>query len=576
MVSTGHYLASAAAHSILVQGGNAIDAGIAAGLCLNVVHCEMTMFSGVAPIIVHDARQNRTITYRGVGWWPGAISSDYFMRNHDGNMPYDMTQCIVPAAPDAWLHALMVHGTMTFEEVCRSAMGYAAGGFPAHEFMIETIRANKRPYQWPGLREILLPNDGEPPSVGQTIANPDLARTFQSLVDAERSNAHKGRRAAIQAVRDYIYRGPIAEAVVRLSKSEGGLFELEDFAAFEADQYPPVKIDFGRYTVFGCGPWCQGPTLPLALNILKNFDLKSMGHNSPRYLHTLISALDLAFSDRHHYMGDPSHVAVPIDGMLSAEYGRDRARAISPDRAFARMPGPGAPWDYQSKETAWPGNPVDDLIRYEGVPVPGEDPDYGDKWDNDTSYVACADQEGNLFSATPSDGMGGSCPLVPGLGLTISTRGVQAWTEVNNPNCVAPHKRPRLTPNPGLIFLDGKPWAAFGTPGNDRQPQAMLQVFLNMAVFDMDPQQAIDAPRVATYNHPASSHPHDYHPGVVRCERRIGSGVLKALSDMGHRVTEWPDFTYTAGGVCIAIRDPETGLFMGAADPRRESYAIAL
>jgi gamma-glutamyltranspeptidase/glutathione hydrolase len=481
----------------------------------------------------------------------------------------------LPAAADAWIQALQNHGTMSFEQVVESALWYADNGFPAHEFMIETLKGNKKPYMWPETAAVFLPNDGEPPNVGQIIVNKDLAETFRRLIRAERWAAPKGRRVGLQAVRDYFYRGPVAEAMVELSKERGGLLEMEDFTDYESDAWPPVKVGFGRYTVFGCGPWSQGPVAPLALNILKNFDLEAMGHNSAEYLHTVICALELAFSDRHHYMGDPSFTAVPIEGMLSDEYGRDRAKLIQPGRAFTEMPRPGNPWDYQSANVAWPDTPVERLIRYEDVAVPGQDPDLGDQWDNDTSYVACADSSGNFFSATPSDGTGGPCPLVPGFGMSISTRGVQSYTDVNNPNSVGPHKRPRLTPNPGLIFRDGKPWAAYGTPGNDRQPQAMVQAFLNIAVFGMEPQAAVQAPRAASYNFPASSHPHEYLPGVVRCESRIDPEVLKTLRSWGHKVTEWPEYTAAAGGVCIVIRDPDSGLLQGAADPRRESYAIA-
>jgi gamma-glutamyltranspeptidase/glutathione hydrolase len=574
MVSTGHYLASAAAAFILKRGGNAIDAGIAAGLCLNVVHADMNSFSGVAPIILYDARLGRVVSYRGIGWWPAAITPDYFIRHHDGDMPNDVISCVVPGAPDAWLYALKEHGTMRFEEICSTALTYAQQGFPVHKFMRQTIASNKQAFSWPTTARLFLPRDGEPPDVGDRFTQPELAQTFRSLIEVERSNSNKGRPAAIQAIRDYVYQGPIAETMVAFARSRGGLFTLDDFAAFEADAYPSVRVDFGRFTIHACGPWSQGPVVPLALNILKNFDLKSMGHNTAEYVHTVVEALNLAFSDRHHFMGDPAHVAVPIDGLLSPAYGKERAALIVEARTLGKMAPAGDPWRHQSAAIAWPERSVESLTVYRNVPAPGSESKDTDPWDDDTSYVSCVDSFGNFFSATPSDGVGGASPIIPELGLPLSKRGGQSWTDPRNPNSVGPRKRPRLTPNPGLIFRDGHPWAAYGTPGNDRQPQAMLQVFLNIAVFGMEPQEAVQAPRVATFNFPASSHPHEYFPGLLRCEKRISQDVVDALSSWGHRIELWPEYMPASGAPCIVIRDADTGIFRGAADPRRQSYAI--
>jgi gamma-glutamyltranspeptidase / glutathione hydrolase len=442
------------------------------------------------------------------------------------------------------------------------------------EFMRLNIGHNIQKFQSPTTAAIFLPHDGEPPRVGELMVQPDLADLFDELCDVEQQHASRGRTDAIQAVRDHFYRGPLAERMVEFSTEHGGRFSLDDFGSFEADAFPSITMDFGRYTVHACGPWCQGPVVPLALNILKNFDLTTMGHNSPEYLHTVIGALNLAFSDRHHYMGDPSHVAVPIQGMMQAEYGRARAAMIEPGKAFAEMPPPGDPWSLQPDGIAWPDAPVSERAVYRNVPVPS--PDQVEGPDNDTSYLACADRYGNFFSATPSDGAGSPCPVIPGMGIALSERGEQIWTDPANPSSAGPRKRPRLTPNPGLIFRDGKPWAAYGTPGNDRQPQAMLQVFLNIAVFGMEPQDAIHAPRVATYNMPATADPHPYFPGVVRIEARIPEVVRNRLREWGHKVEEWPEFMPAAGAPCIAIRDPESGIFYGGGDNRRQSQAIGI
>jgi gamma-glutamyltranspeptidase / glutathione hydrolase len=575
LVSSGHQLSSAAGAFILEKGGNAVDAGVAAGLVLNVVHSDMNSFGGVAPIILYDNERDEVITYRGVGWWPEVMTPTYFNEHHNGDIPRDSAiSCVVTSAPDAWLHALKNHGTMTFEEVSASARDYARNGFVVSQFMHDTILHMIYKFRSPTTAAIFLPDNGNPPPVGDIMIQSDLADLFDELCSVERDYASSGREAAIQAIRDHFYRGPIAEKMVEYSSQHGGRFSLADFAEFEADRYPSVSVDFGRYTVHGCGPWSQGPVVGLALNILRNFDLESMGHNSAEYLHTVIGALDLAFSARHHFMGDPAHVAVPIQGLTSDEFGRESAARIKPGEAFLEMPHPGDPWKYQPDGIAWPDVPLSERTVYQNVPVPS--PTNQEGRDNDTSYVCAADRFGNFFSATPSDGAGSPCPVIPGLGISISERGEQAWTDPANPNAAGPRKRPRLTPNPGLIFRDGKPWAAFGTPGNDRQPQAMLQVFLNIAVFGMAAQEAVQAPRIATYNMPATAHPHEYEPGVVRIESRISEEVRNQLRAWGHRVEDWPDYMPTAGAPCIVIRDPETGIFYGGADHRRQSQAIGI
>lgn len=573
VVASGHYLASQAGANILQQGGNAVDAGVAAGLVLNVIHSDMNSFGGVAPIILYDAAMDSVRTFRGVGWWAAAMTPNHFNERYGGDIPDgNLAKCVVPGAPDAWLRALKEHGTMRFEQVVDSALEYAKNGFPATEFTILNILARKPEFSIsPDTAALFLPNNGEPPEVGQRVIQPDLANTFETLIQVERENSDKGRQAALQALRDYFYRGPIAEKMAEHAAQGESLLELHDFNDYEALEYPSLQIDFGRYTVHSCGPWCQGPVVPMALNILKNFDLKAMGQNSPEYIHTVAGALNLAFSDRHYFMGDPAHVAVPIDGFLSEEYGRERAMLIKPQEAFQEMPPPGDPWKFQDPSRAWPDARVEDRTVYHDMPVPTAQPHY--KYDRDTSYVCAADRFGNFFSATPSDGIHS---LIPDLGIAMSERGVQTYADPNNPNAAGPRKCPRLTPSPGLIFRDGKPWAAYGTPGGDRQPQAMLQFFLNMAVFEMTPQEALHAPRFASYNFPLSPHPHQYLPGRIFIERRIPEEIRETLSSWGHDVEAWPEYIAAAGAPCISIRDPETEIFYGAADNRRQSQAVGI
>ena len=251
---------------------------------------------------------------------------------------------------------------------------------------------------------------------------------------------------------------------------------------------------------------------------------------------------------------------VPTAGLLHPEYAaawRDRIRR---DRAFPGMPEPGDPWRYAGDSLALAG-------AYR-APAPSIGP-----VDPDTSSLCVVAEWGNAFSATPSDG-GGASPVIPGLGFIVSGRGIQSWLEPDHPSAIAPRKRPRLTPNPGLIMRDGAVYAPFGTPGLDVQPQAMVQLAVNLIDFGMEPQAAIEAPRVASYSFPASSHPHPYAPGLVRAERRLPSDTLAELVRRGHRVEPWPDFAAQAGALCTIVANRERGFLAGAADPRRMAYAM--
>jgi gamma-glutamyltranspeptidase/glutathione hydrolase len=293
-----------------------------------------------------------------------------------------------------------------------------------------------------------------------------------------------------------------------------------------------------------------------ALNIVSGFDLEALGHNSPMYIHVLTEALKLAFADRHRYYGDPRFVEVPIDTLLSDEYAGRRRQALALDRAADGMPEAGEIAGTARRRMKAPA-----ASRAEPAPLA------------DTSYVCVIDRHGNAFSATPSDG---SCatPLIPGVGLCPSSRGSQSWTDPAHPACLAPGKRPRLTPSPALALRDGRAFMPFGSPGNDVQPQAMLQAFLNLVVFGMDPQEAVEAPRFATYSFPGSSEPHSYHPRRLNLEARIERSTGEELAALGHDVKWWPELEWRAGAVCAITCDAQSGLLTGAADPRRPAYAL--
>lgn len=559
--STGHYYATQAAFEVLQAGGNAIDAGVAAGLALGVLQSDLVSVAGVAPIILWDANRAEMMTISGLGGWPKAADIDYFRREHNGAIPVGPLRTVVPSAPAAWIAALDRYGTMGFGDVAHYAVRFARDGFPMNALLRQTILNNRDAYEsFPYAASIYLPENGEPTPIGRMFRQTDLAASLQFMIDQEKAALAKGadRRRGLQAARDAFYVGDLARAMTDYHRSVGGWLSMEDLAEFQVGFEPPVSAGFGDWRVFGCGPWCQGPALMEKLNILKRFDLKSFGHNSPDYVHAHVEATKLAMADRDAYFGDPRFIDVPIETLLSDAYADSQAARIQMDRAFPEMPPPG-----DARGAPWRGAPA---YRPGGEPHPAGA--------LDTTYLCVVDGEGNVFSATPSDGSYNGA-LVPGVGLNVSPRGSQSWTDPDHPSAIAPGKRPRLTPNPAIAVRgNGKAFLPFGTPGGDVQTQAMAQTFANVAIFGMGPQEAVERPRFASYSFPSSFEPHDDHPGLLRIENRIDAETGEALGRRGHRVERWPDRTWLAGSICMILDDRETGMKSAGADPRRVAYAL--
>ena len=557
VIAAGHYLAAHAGFQILEGGGNAVDAGVASGIAMGVLQTDKVSFGGVAPLIVYLAKKKEIHCIDGLGVWPKAITPDFFQKFHGGKIPPNELRSVVPAAPDSWITALERFGTMSFGEVASAAIRFASEGFPMYPLMAEFISHNQASYErYPASKKIFLPK-GKPPVPGELFVQADLGRTLQYMADVEKANKRKGRRLALRAARDAFYKGDIAAAIVKNHQKVGGLMRMEDFAEFNVKFEPTVKAKFKGVEVHACGPWSQGPVLPMALNILKNDNLEALGHNSPEYIHVVTEALKLAFADRHQHFGDPNFVKVPMKGLISDKYAAHRRGMINAGRAWPGMPPAGDPATLTDLPDRWmtPAEPAE-------APGPG-----------DTTYTCCIDRHGNAFSATPSDGSNNS-PVIPGVGLVCSGRGTQSWSDPTHPCSVAPGKRPRLTPNPALAFKNGKVLMPFGTPGGDVQPQSMLQVFLNVTVFDMDAQAAIEAPRFANYSFPGSFEPHKYYPGRLYLEGRITAATGDVLKQLGHKVHWWDDYTWLAGAPCTIVVDQKTGILHGGADPRRPAYVL--
>lgn len=560
-VSTAHFLSTAVGNRILELGGNAVDAGVAAGVAMNTVMPYLTSFGGVAPIILYLADRDEVLTVSGVGRWPRAHTLDEHRKRWGDAIPNGVSPVLVPAAPDAWMTALEKFGTMTLYEVIGPSAALATNGFPAtlsYRYMVGKRESQDFLKEWPTSGDILMPG-GRLLEIGERLTNPDLGRLYNDLIEVERSAAWRGRAGAIRAARDHFYTGEPAETMTSFVEENGGILSMDDMRDFAVTVERPIKSRYKDLDILVCDFWCQGPAVPQILKLLEGYDLAAMGHNSANYVHTVLEATKLVFSDRHHIYGDPEFVEVPKDALLSDEYAAVRREMIKPERAWPEMPPPGSPSTVAAVGAAR-SSPTANA-------TPGASPGEGD-----TGHVAVMDRWGNVFASTTSDTYMWS-PVVPGLGIPPSGRGIQSFTDPDVPAHIAPWKRPRLTPNPALVFKDGRFAMTIGTPGADAQVQAMVQVLLNRFEFGMDPQQAVEAPRVSTYSHPDTMEPHAYFPGMARVESGVGPKVMADLAQKGHSVEDWGDMAFAAGCPTVVAADHETGFIWAGADPRRESHA---
>jgi gamma-glutamyltranspeptidase / glutathione hydrolase len=547
-VSTGHYLATQAAFQVLEAGGNAVDAGVAAALVLAVVHSDQVNVAGVAPMIIWLADRQESITIDGLGVWPAKASCELFEKEHGGQIPDGLLRTVVPAAPAAHIEALRRFGTLSFCDVAHFAERFAREGFVMYPFMSEQLQmVRPKIERWPSNAAVYLPG-GEVPKVGELFVQADLAASLRYMMDEERAARARGvgRLEGLQAARNAFYRGDLARTITDFHQAHGGLLTMDDMAAFQVRLEQPVRTWYGDLQVHACGFWCQGPTLGQALNLVKKLDLRSMGHNSAEYVHHVAEALKLVFADREALYGDPRFQSEPLDWLLSEEYADRRRALIRPDRA-------------------WPGLPPS---GQGGVAVQAGGPQARQDGPYDTSCVTVVDGRGNAICIAPSD-VCSDTVLIPGTGLAPSSRGSQSWATPGHASCVAAGKRPRLTPSPAMLLKPGKLVMPIGSPGGDSQTQANIQAILNMTVFGMDPQTAIEAPRFITYSHPDSFAPHNASPGRLCLEGRFPREVADTLSALGHQVVIWPERLWRAGGVCTVRHDLERGVLEAGADPRR-------
>jgi gamma-glutamyltranspeptidase/glutathione hydrolase len=393
------------------------------------------------------------------------------------------------------------------------------------------------------------------PEVGELFVQPALAGTLRRLVEAD-AGARGHRTAGIAAARQRFYRGDVATAIGAFSERTGGLLRASDLASFRASFEAPARLTFAGREILAQGAWTQGPVLLQALAMLEGFELRAMGHNSPRYIHTVTEALKLAFADRERYYGDAP--GVPLAELLAPTYARERAALIRPDRAAPEAPAAGDPRGRGAAPGRPAGRPASTAAA--GAPADG------------TTHIAAVDRDGNMIALTPSGGVFRKSAFAPELGCTLSTRSEMFVLEDGHPNGLVPGKRPRTTLVSYLIAEAGVPVTTIGCPGGDDQAQADLQLVLNVLVFGMNPQQAVEAPRFSTQTLVNSFYPRVYRPGQLNVEPGIPESVRAGLRALGHAVTE---IGACGIGAVVTHRDPVSGVLSAGADPRRPTYALA-
>ena len=577
MVASTHWLASAAGMAVLESGGNAFDAAVAAGLTLQVVEPHLNGPGGEAPILAHRADRGETLVVNGQGPAPAAASIARFEDLGLDLVPgTGLLPACVPGAFDAWMLLLGEFGTLRLADVMRYAIGYAKHGYPLVPRISETIHGVEGLFrdEWPSSARVYLRGAGVP-QPGTLFANPDLARTYRRIVD-EAEASTTDRDGQIQAARDAFYRGFVAEAIdgwvatTQVMDTSGrhhrGLLTGDDLAGYRAELEEPVTLDYHGYTVCKAGPWSQGPVFLQQLALLAGFDIASMGHNSPDVVHTVVECAKLAFADREAWYGDPDFADVPLAELLDPAYAENRRTLVGGEAS--RELRPGSAGGREPRLPPFPAAPADGSAGAGEPTVSRSGETYGD-----TTHVDVVDRHGNMVAATPSGGWLQSSPVVPVLGFCLTTRAQMFWLHEGLPNSLAGRKRPRTTLSPSFALREGEPYMAFGTPGGDQQDQWSLTFFLSHVHFDLNLQEAIDAPMFHTNHFPCSFYPRAAAPGEVMAEARLAPAVVEALRARGHDVTLVDG--WSLGRLSAVSRNPENGLLRAAANPRgMQGYAV--
>ena len=594
VVTSTHWLATAAGMSILEKGGNAFDAAVATGFALQVVEPHLNGPGGEVPILYYSAADKRVEVVCGQGVAPAAASIEAYRDLGLDFMPgTGLLAAVVPGAFDAWMILLRDHGTLELADVLAPAIGYAEQGYalvPNISSAIDSVRGLFES-EWPTSAAIYL--KGGVPAAGSLFRNPTMAETYKRVI---REAAGRDREARIEAARRTWYRGFVAEAIDRFCREtevldtsgrrHRGLLTADDLARWSATVETPLAYDYENYRLCKTGPWGQGPVALQQLALLKGFDLKAMASDGPDFVHCVTECAKLAFADREAFYGDPDFVEVPVETLLSDAYNDQRRRLVGDAASLELRPGtiPGhgaAPIvrvaaDEGSPEARGGGEPTtarfaDDHPATPPADPPADPPVNRDTVLGDTCHLDIIDRWGNMVSATPSGGWLQASPAIPELGFCLTTRGQMFWLEPDMPSSLAPGKRPRTTLTPSLALRDGEPYMAFGTPGGDQQDQWSLHVFLRHIHYGLNLQEAIEAPEFHSSHFPSSFYPRECHPGRLTVEGRFSPATVAELARRGHDVEV--DEDWSIGRVTAAAKDGE--ILKAGANPRfMQGYAI--
>ena len=582
MAITGKPLAATAGAMTFQRGGNAVDAACAM-LAAASTMWDVLSWGGETQALIFNPHTGRVIGINALGVAPtGATPELYRSRGMPYPPEYGPLAATTPGTPGGLLVMLAEYGTMSLAQVLAPAIDMA-DGYPIEAQTANSIHNNReRLREWPYSRAVMLPHAGqerEAPRAGEIFRQPDLARTLRQMVEAEAQALARGasRKDAIMAAYERFYRGDIAQELVRGVQEQGGLITLQDLARWRVRIEEPVWTDYRGVRVYKLTHWTQGPAMLQSLNILENFDLKSMGYNSSRYLHTIYQAMNLAFADRDFYYGDPYvPPEEPIQGLLSKEYARERSRLIRPERNDPTI-APGDPYPFQGGT-----NPFTEYLRTwhrrgqtgDSVSAPPRASlDFEESFYLGTTSVQAADAEGWVVSITPS---GGWVPAVvagrTGIGLSQRMQSFVLDPAEGPYNVLQPGQQPRVTLTPTMALRDGRPFLSFAVQGGDSQDQNLLQFFLNVVEFGMNVQQAAEAPNMNSFQMRSSFGGHESRPGRMLVAESLPDWTRAELRRMGY------DLTFearTSGPINAIFFDREHGTFWGGSSHHGEDYGIA-
>ncbi|HYM44507.1 MAG TPA: gamma-glutamyltransferase [Steroidobacteraceae bacterium] len=576
MAVTGKPIAASAGAKIFNRGGNAVDAACAM-LAADATAWTTLSWGGETQALIYNPTTGKVIAINGLGVAPSGATPEFFHKLGMRYPPeYGPLAAVTPGTPGGLMTMLAEYGTMSLAEVLEPAIEMA-DGFPMDQALSAVIEHYKEQLkQWPDSRRVMLPHPGashEGPAPGEIFRQPDLAATLRKLVAAEHDALGQGkdRKAAIYAAYDRFYRGDIAKELVAAVRALGGLFTEADLADWRVKIEEPTHTTYKGIEVYKLQPWVQGPVMLQALNILENFDLRSMGYDSTRYIHTLYQAMSLAYADRDFYYGDPSYSpAPPIKGLLSKEYARERARLVRTDRNDPDIR-PGDPYPFEGGK-----NPYLKYLADWHSKMPAQQPVSMAEFDRTfrlgTTSIQAADDRGWAVSVTPS---GGWTPAViaghTGVGLSQRMQSFVLDPRDNPYNVLEPGKRPRATLTPSMALKDGKPYLVFSVQGGDTQDQNLLQFFLNVVDFGMTIQEAAEAANITSYQMRDSFGQHESFPGRVTLNSSTPPWVRDELVRMGYK----PEYEErTSGPITAIFVDRSHGTFWGAASNFGQDYGI--